>query len=42
MHASREPMSLQIAEIHHGWLGEDGTRCELLLAVDDSTRTMPR
>ena len=42
MPASRGPMSLEIAGSHHGWSGEDGTRLDLSLAVDDATSTMPR
>ena len=40
--ASRGPMSLEIAGSHHGWSGEDGTRLDLSLPVDDATGTMPR
>ena len=38
---AQEGMLLQIDGSHHRWLGEDGPRFALLLAVDDATGTVP-
>ena len=38
---AQEGMLLQIDGSHHRWLGEQGPRFALLLAVDDATGTVP-
>ena len=38
---AQEGMLLQIDGSHHRWLGEQGPRFVLLLAVDDATGTVP-
>ena len=38
---AQEGMLLQIDGSHHRWLGEQGARFVLLLAVDDATGTVP-
>ena len=37
----QEGMLLQVDGSHHRWLGEEGPRFALLLAVDDATDTVP-
>ena len=37
----QEGMLVQIDGSHHRWLGKDGPRFTLLLAVDDATGTVP-
>ena len=37
----QEGMLVQVDGSHHRWLGEDGPRFSLLLAVDDATGTVP-
>ena len=38
----QEGMLVQIDGSHHRWLGKDGPRFALLLAVDDATGTVPQ
>ena len=37
----REGMLLQVDGSHHRWLGEGGSKFNLLLGVDDATGTIP-